>query len=72
MGGIPDGGYQSIHYINLDENYQKINDERIIKINDRVRDLINLNDDDIVLGSTKCLLEYLKYLSQRTKFDKKN
>lgn len=53
MGGIPDGGYQSIHYINLDENYQKINDERIIKINDRVRDLINLNDDDIVLGSTE-------------------
>ena len=53
MGGISDGGYQSIHYINLDENYQKINDERIVKINDRVRDLINLNDDDIVLGSTE-------------------
>ena len=53
MGGISDGGYQSIHSINLNEDLEVIGNETVIKINDRVRDLIVIKELNIVLGSTE-------------------
>jgi len=53
MGGISDGGYQSIHSINLNEDLEVIGNEALIKINDRVRDLIVIKELNIVLGSTE-------------------
>ena len=53
MGGIPDGGYQSLHAIELSEDRKKILDHNIIKIFDRVRDLIVLEDYNVVIGSTE-------------------
>ena len=53
MGGIPDGGYQSIHLVNLNENLQITGSETAIKINDRVRDLLAIDELSLVLGTTE-------------------
>jgi hypothetical protein len=53
MGGISDGGYQSIHLINLNKNFKIIGNKNLIKINDRVRDLLTVKELNIVLASTE-------------------
>ena len=53
MGGISDGGYQSIHLVNLNENLQITGSETAIKINDRVRDLLAIDELSLVLGTTE-------------------
>jgi len=60
MGGISDGGYQSIHLIALDKQNEVYGNEKFIKINDRVRDLLAIDELNIVLGSTEINPGFIK------------
>ena len=52
-GAYLTGGYQSIHLVNLNENLQITGSETAIKINDRVRDLLAIDELSLVLGTTE-------------------
>ena len=56
MGLNPDN---SIHILKLNEDYTKVLDEDVLKISNRVRDIIKIKDGFLVYGESDGSLIYL-------------